>query len=215
MAATIGCATSVSPTTEPEPMTRLKTPFGRPAAATSSASAHAHPGVHCAGLKTTVLPKARAGAIFQAGMAIGKFHGVIRPTTPTGSLVISTSTPGRTEGSFSPHRRSASPAKNLKMWPARTVSPIPSASVFPSSRDRSRPMSSFRARISDPTLSRTFARSWMELSDQAGNAAAAASTAALASRASARAYSPMTSVRSDGFRFGAHDAAVVVHSPPM
>ena len=31
-------------------------------------------------------------------MAIGKFHGVIRPTTPTGSRVTSTPTPGRTEG---------------------------------------------------------------------------------------------------------------------
>ena len=32
-------------------------------------------------------------------MAIGKFHGVIRPTTPTGSRVTSTSMPGRTLGS--------------------------------------------------------------------------------------------------------------------
>ena len=86
-----------------------------PALARMSASTHAQPGVHCAGLKTTVLPNASAGAIFQAGMAIGKFHGVIRPTTPIGSRVTSTSTPGRTEGSFSPASRSTSPAKNLKM----------------------------------------------------------------------------------------------------
>ena len=37
-----------------------------------------------AGLKTTVLPQTSAGAIFQLGIAIGKFHGVIAPTTPTG-----------------------------------------------------------------------------------------------------------------------------------
>ena len=36
-------------------------------------------GVGLAGFKTTELPKASAGAIFQAGMAMGKFHGVIRP----------------------------------------------------------------------------------------------------------------------------------------
>ena len=65
-------------------------------------SAQAQPGVHCAGLNTTVLPNASAGAIFHAGIAIGKFHGVISPTTPIGSRVISTSTPGRTDGSFSP-----------------------------------------------------------------------------------------------------------------
>ena len=46
---------------------------------------------------------------------MGKFHGVMMPTTPSGSRVISTSTPGRTEASFSPSIRSASPAKNLKM----------------------------------------------------------------------------------------------------
>ena len=34
-------------------------------------------GVSSAGLSTTVLPPTSAGAIFQAGMAIGKFHGVI------------------------------------------------------------------------------------------------------------------------------------------
>jgi hypothetical protein len=37
------------------------------------------------------------------------------PTTPIGSRVISTSTPGRTEASFSPERRSASPAKKAKI----------------------------------------------------------------------------------------------------
>ena len=34
-------------------------------------------GVNVAGLKTTVLPETSAGAIFQIGMAIGKFHGVM------------------------------------------------------------------------------------------------------------------------------------------
>ena len=37
-----------------------------------------------AGLKTIVFPQTSAGAIFQDGIAIGKFHGVITPTTPIG-----------------------------------------------------------------------------------------------------------------------------------
>ena len=37
-----------------------------------------------AGLNTTVLPQTSAGAIFQDGIAIGKFHGVITPITPIG-----------------------------------------------------------------------------------------------------------------------------------
>ena len=81
---------------------------------------------------------------------MGKFHGVMRPMTPSGSRVISTSIPGRTEASFSPAMRRASPEKNRKICPARMVSPMPSARVLPSSRASSRPISSLRARISSP-----------------------------------------------------------------
>ncbi len=100
MPATSGLVTIVSPTTEPRPITRLNTPAGKPAFARISAIAHAQPGTRSAGFMTTVLPYASAGAIFHAGIAIGKFHGVMRPMTPSGSRVISTSTPGRTDGSF-------------------------------------------------------------------------------------------------------------------
>jgi hypothetical protein len=37
-----------------------------------------------AGLSTTVLPHASAGAIFQASMSSGKFHGMTCPATPSG-----------------------------------------------------------------------------------------------------------------------------------
>ena len=94
-------------------MTRLNTPFGAPDSWMISASATASAGVSEAGFITTVLPKASAGALFQAGMAIGKFHGVIRPNTPTGSRYVAASTPGRVESTVTPVRRSASPAKNL------------------------------------------------------------------------------------------------------
>ena len=89
-----------------------------------------------------------AGAIFQAGIAIGKFHGAMMPTTPTASRVTSTSTPGRTLANFSPGMRSASPAKKSKICAARSTSPIASGSVLPSSRASSPPSSSRRARIS-------------------------------------------------------------------
>ena len=45
-------------------------------------------GVSDAGLKTTVLPETSAGAIFQIGMATGKFHGVMIATGPTGCLRV-------------------------------------------------------------------------------------------------------------------------------
>ena len=120
-----------------------------------SVSAHALPGTRLAGLKTTQFPNASAGAIFQAGMAMGKFQGVTMPTTPTGSRVISTLIPGRTDGTTSPVRRKASPAKNLNICPARPASPIASGSVLPSSRASRRPSSTFRARISVPIASST------------------------------------------------------------
>ena len=41
-------------------------------------------GVSSAGLITQVLPQTSAGNIFHDGMAMGKFHGVIMPQTPTG-----------------------------------------------------------------------------------------------------------------------------------
>ena len=126
----------------------------------------------------------------------------MRPTTPTGSRVTSTSMPGRTEGSLSPVRRSTSPAKNLKMCPARAASPTPSGSVLPSSRDRRRPSSSLRARISVPTRSRRFDRSWIDPAAHAGAAAFAAAIAARVCAASACAYSPITSPTFDGLRLG-------------
>ena len=88
MALTSGELMIASPTTEPLPMTRLSTPFGSPARARMSTISQEQPGTRSAGLNTTVLPWQSAGAIFHAGMAIGKFHGVMMPTTPTGSRVM-------------------------------------------------------------------------------------------------------------------------------
>ena len=62
----------------------FRTPFGIPARSKIETTAVAVAGVRDAGLKTTVLPLTSAGAIFQTGMATGKFHGVMQATTPTG-----------------------------------------------------------------------------------------------------------------------------------
>lgn len=195
-------------------MTRLNTPGGIPAREMISVNACADPGTSSAGLNTTVFPQARAGAIFQAGIATGKFQGVMSPTTPTGSRVISTSTPARTDGSFSPARRRHSPAKNWKICPARVTSPIPSGRVLPSSRERSRPSSSFRERISAAIALRQSCRVWMVERDQARKASNAASIARSTSLAEACANSPTTSDVFEGFTFGtAFDAAS--HSPAM
>ena len=54
----------------------------------NSASLSAVKLVCSAGLTMTELPVASAGAIFQAIMSSGKFHGRTQPTTPTGSRTI-------------------------------------------------------------------------------------------------------------------------------
>ena len=62
--------------------------FGTPAGSRSLISSlrtWIDAGVCSAGLRTTQLPAARAGASFQIAMRMGKFHGMICPTTPSGS----------------------------------------------------------------------------------------------------------------------------------
>ncbi len=66
----------------PSPVTMLTTPGGRPTSVQMCAKSSAESGVNSAGLNTTVLPQASAGAIFQASISSGKFHGTIWPTTP-------------------------------------------------------------------------------------------------------------------------------------
>ena len=106
--ATSGWATSRSPTTLPGPLTTLSTPSGIPASTAIRPSASALSGVSSAGLRTTVLPAASAGPSFQQAIGIGKFHGVISATTPSGSRKVM-STPPET-GIVAPRSRSGAPA---------------------------------------------------------------------------------------------------------
>ena len=78
---TSGCETSAAPVA-PAPVTMLTTPGGRSACCRISAKISADSGVVSAGLRTTVLPAASAGAIFQASISSGKFHGMTWPATP-------------------------------------------------------------------------------------------------------------------------------------
>ena len=50
-------------------------------------------GVHSAGLTSTAFPAASAGAKPHDAIVIGKFHGVMTPTTPRGSLNVTSSPP--------------------------------------------------------------------------------------------------------------------------
>ncbi|MPC34953.1 hypothetical protein E2C01_028358 [Portunus trituberculatus] len=77
-----------TPAPEPADGTQPCTPAGQllhvsyPASAQISAKRRAERLVLLAGLKTTVLPIARAGHTFQASRVRGKFHDTIAPTTP-------------------------------------------------------------------------------------------------------------------------------------
>ena len=102
--ATSGCSTSRAPAVEPGPATTLTTPSGIPASSAIFSNSSAVSGVSSAGLRTTVLPAASAGAIFHDAMFSGKFHGVISATTPSGSRNVIATPPDT--GIVSPRLRS-------------------------------------------------------------------------------------------------------------
>ncbi len=72
------------PASAPKPLTTFSTPGGS-RSAINSISIRIDDGVCSAGLSTTALPAANAGASFQVAINNGKFHGMICPTTPSGS----------------------------------------------------------------------------------------------------------------------------------
>ena len=80
-----GLPATSSPTTAPGPVTIEKTPGGSSASTMHSASLTEHIAVEDAGVQTTALPAASAGAMSSAGIVYGQFHGVITPMTPRGT----------------------------------------------------------------------------------------------------------------------------------
>ena len=105
---TCSWVTSRSPTTEPLPGSTVNTSSGRPASRPSSASRRAVSGVSSAGFSTTVLPAASAGAKPQPAIGMGKFHGTMIPTTPSGSRNVTSSPPAT--GICRPNSRSGAAA---------------------------------------------------------------------------------------------------------
>ena len=91
---TSGWVTSASPASAPVPVITLKTPSGRPASARISANRSVVNGVVSAGLATTVFPHISAGPSLLASSVVGKFHGTIAATTPSGRRSTRPSTPG-------------------------------------------------------------------------------------------------------------------------
>ncbi len=101
------------PTTPPEPTTMLNTPGGNPASSKTSQNFAPQRGVMDEGLKTTVHPEMRAAPLFQDGIAMGKFQGVMRPTGPTGKCRVRHILSGSSLGVVSPKKRRPSPAMYL------------------------------------------------------------------------------------------------------
>ena len=91
--ATSAWSTNRWPTTLPLPGSTWNTSGGMPASSASSAIRIAVNGVNSAGLSTTVLPAASAGAKPHEAIGIGKFHGTITPTTPSGSWNVTSRPP--------------------------------------------------------------------------------------------------------------------------
>ena len=109
MAFTAGFVTSSLPTFDPGPVTRLIAPLVTPASCSASTSRTAHSGARSEGFSTTALPQMSAGAVFHVGIAMGKFHGVMSPTTPSGRRRVWMNTRSRSDGAYSPPRRAPSP----------------------------------------------------------------------------------------------------------
>ena len=82
------CLASASPVERSHPVTTLSTPAGSPASCRISAKATVEAGECSDGLATQTFPAASRGASFQVSSSSGLFHGVIAPTTPTGSLRV-------------------------------------------------------------------------------------------------------------------------------
>ena len=83
-----GWSTRAWPASLPNPVTTLTAPGGKPASITNSASLRTVADVYSDGLITTVFPTHKAGASLLVVNVSGEFHGVMAPTTPSGSRVV-------------------------------------------------------------------------------------------------------------------------------
>ena len=101
-ARTMGLDVISAPISRETPVRTENTPAGMPARSASSHSASAENGVSLAGLQTKAQPAASAGPALRVIMALGKFHGVMAATTPTGCLITTMRAAGQGDGMVSP-----------------------------------------------------------------------------------------------------------------
>src|SRR5687768_1611769 len=79
-----GLWTSGSPTSPPEPLTKLTTPGGIPASSSSATRRYEIHGESDDGLSTTQLPLTAAAVVMPHMIASGKFQGGMTAPTPRG-----------------------------------------------------------------------------------------------------------------------------------
>src|SRR5215469_5860952 len=177
-ARTPGWPATASPTTGPGPGRKLNTPAGTPAPVMISASSAQHAEVVGAGTQTTVLPAAMAGANSSAPIVYGQFHGLMTPTTPSGTRRVSTRRDGEVDGGVPPAIRVASSAAIRKYSDSSLTSSRASASNgLPWSSVSARARSSAWPSIAAATARQQAARSKADSAAQPGAAAPAAATA--------------------------------------
>ena len=162
-----------------------------------------------------MLPAARAGASFHTAISSGKFHGMICPTTPSGSwkwyAMVSASI-----SEMDPSWARTAPAKYRKWSMARGMSAASvSRTGLPFSHDSATAISSRCCSMRSAILLRIRARSVAVVRPQDRAAPCAASSARSTSSASPRATSvnvrPVIGV---GFSKYRPDAGAT-HSPPI
>ncbi|CPJ45083.1 Uncharacterised protein [Bordetella pertussis] len=183
-ASTCGCAISAS-TACLSPCTTLNTPSGRPASLSSSARRSAAEGSRSDGLSTKVLPQASATGNIQHGTIMGKLNGVMPATTPSGWRMLQLSMPPPIWSVYWPLSRCGMPQANSTTSMPRVTSPLASENTLPCSAVISAASSSWCSSSRALNLNRMRARLSGGVSDQAGNAAAAAATSVSTSCAEA------------------------------
>src|SRR5260370_27875518 len=107
---TFRCFAKGAPALGRLPLRRFTRPAGPPASARICTRLYEDSGVSSAGFSTTVLPLMRAGIIFQDGIAMGKFHGVIIPQEPMDCRTLMANLSGNSDGVVWPNSRRPSPA---------------------------------------------------------------------------------------------------------
>ncbi|MNH20253.1 hypothetical protein D3C79_800140 [compost metagenome] len=131
----VSCSTKASPISLPAPTTTLSTPAGSPASSKIRAnSSPPHTGVSLAGLTTTALPSAKAGAIERWVRCRGKFHGLMTPTTPNALRYTRLSLPGTLDSTMRPCTREGKEADSSAIARAAPHSSCALSRVLPDSR---------------------------------------------------------------------------------